>query len=732
MISHHNLFRIVLLFLLLTFTSVIADIKGVIVDDDSNEPIIGARISVLGTLIGDITNRKGNFHIISSKDSLILEIQYAGYEKKTLLVSSTTPVNIKLVRLTYHSNELIVSANKKTESIQNVPISVSLIKSEDFSTRNITSIDYALQYVPGVEVNQDNVSIRGSSGFSFGVGTRTIFLQDGFPLLSADNNDIKFDIIPILFIDRAEVIKGAGSALYGTSALGGVINVITSKPSYNPMIRARLYSGFYDSPKYEQWSWSDKTLIDKGLDLAYSQKFGDYGVMGSVSIFSRDSYKRYDKSDRSSFYLKQLYDFSEKTNIELAVNYSTSKTDDWVYWNSLDSALIPPTGTDESIAITSNKLAVSSNLKHIINESSFMNIKLGLFNTYFSNMLAANNIEYRESTGNTYFFETQYSNSLNEDNSLIAGVESRVNQVSSYTYGDNIQTILGAYTQLENKSISNLIATIGIRTDKELLDTIDTKFQYSPKIGLNYTLNKSMTLRGSYGRGFRAASLAERFASVQFQGFNVIANPELKSEISQSLELGLSYDIINSTDYLNLDISGFYNRYDDLIEPTFENNSQAVIKFMNIIKAEISGIEIDMTFKTEENFTLKSSLTYLNPKNIVENKDLKYRSNYLWYSSINYKLLPFELQLDYRYKSKYNEIDDRLGVTIEGRDLIENHEIKIDAHMLDISFSVYSDIFDSKTKFTMNVKNALNYYYLEMVGNMAPIRFLNFQIESEL
>jgi iron complex outermembrane receptor protein len=703
-----------------------ADVKGEIVDSDSNEPIIGASISVLGTLIGDLTDRKGNFHIKSSKDSLLIVIQYAGYEKKSTFVSSLNPVKIELKRLTYHSNELIVSANKKTESIQNVPISVSLIKSEEFSTRNITSIDYALQYVPGVEVNQDNVSIRGSSGFSFGIGTRTIFLQDGFPLLSADNNDIKFDIIPILFIDRVEVIKGAGSALYGTSALGGVINVLTAKPSYNPMIRARLYSGLYDSPKYEQWNWSDKSLIDKGLDFAYSQKFGDYGIMGSASMFSRDSYKRYDKSERLSMFLKQLYDFSEKTNVELAINYSTSKTDDWVYWNSLDSALIPPTGTDESIVITSNKLAVSTSLKHILNESSFMNIKLGLFNTYFSNMLAIDNIEYRESTGNTYFFETQYSNSLNVENSLITGIESRINQVSSFTYGDNIQTILGAYAQLENKSISNLIATIGIRTDKELLDTIDTKFQYSPKIGLNYTLSESMTLRGSYGRGFRAASLAERFASVQFQGFNVIANPELKSEISQSLELGLSYDMINSTDYLNLDISGFYNRYDDLIEPTFESSSQAVIKFMNIIEAEISGVEIDMTFKTEENFTLKSSLTYLNPKNIVENKDLKYRSNYLWYSSLNYKLLPFEVQLDYRYKSKYNEIDERLGSTIK------DHNLKIDAHILDISFSVYSDIFDSKTKFTMNVKNALNYYYLEMVGNMAPIRFLNFQIESEL
>lgn len=726
MISHHNLFKAVLIFLILTYSTAMADVKGEIVDSDSNEPIIGASISVLGTLIGDITDRKGNFHIKSSKDSLLIEIQYAGYEKKSIFVSSLNPVKIELKRLTYHSNELIVSANKKTESIQNVPISVSLIKSEDFSTRNITSIDYALQYVPGVEVNQDNVSIRGSSGFSFGIGTRTIFLQDGFPLLSADNNDIKFDIIPILFIDRVEVIKGAGSALYGTSALGGVINVLTAKPSFNPMFRARLYSGLYDSPKYEQWNWSDKSLIDKGLDLAYSQKFGDYGIMGSVSMFSRDSYKRYDKLDRLSMFLKQLYDFSEKTNVELAINYSTSKTDDWVYWNSLDSALIPPTGTDESIAITANKLAVSSSLKHILNESSFMNIRLGLFNTYFSNMLAIDNIEYRESTGNTYFFETQYSNSLNVENSLITGIESRINQVSSFTYGDNIQTILGAYAQLENKSISNLIATIGIRTDKELLDTIDTKFQYSPKIGLNYTLSESMTLRGSYGRGFRAASLAERFASVQFQGFNVIANPELKSEISQSLELGLSYDIINSTDYLNLDISGFYNRYDDLIEPTFESSSQAVIKFMNIIEAEISGVEIDMTFKTEENFTLKSSLTYMNPKNIVENKDLKYRSNYLWYSSLNYKLLPFEVQLDYRYKSKYNEIDERLGSTIK------DHNLKIDAHILDISFSVYSDIFDSKTKLTMNVKNALNYYYLEMVGNMAPIRFLNFQIESEL
>lgn len=722
--SHRNLFSIIIIFLM-WFDTAVADVSGTILDTETNEPIIGARISILNSLQGDISDKKGNFTILSNQKQIELEIQYAGYEifKKSVLGDTTLIINLN--RKNYKSDELIVSANKKTESIQDVPISISIIKNEEFSVRNITSLDYALQYVPGVEVNQDNVSIRGSSGFSFGIGARTIFLQDGFPLLSADNNDIKFDIIPILLVDRVEVIKGAGSALYGTSALGGVINVITSEPTSNPLIRTRMYSGIYDNPKYDQWNWSDRSLIDRGIDLAYAQKFGDYGIMGSVSGFSRDSYKRYDKSERISLFLKQLYKFNDKTKIEITANYSTSNTDDWVYWNSLDSALIPPTGTDESISIRANKLAISTQFRQIINENSLINLKLGLFNTYFSNMLETTHSEFRESTGNTYFFETQYSNTLNEENSIITGVEARVNQVISFSYGDNTQSIIGAFSQLENRSINDLILTLGLRADKELLDSLDTKLQISPKIGLNYSPFEYLTIRSSYGRGFRTASIAERYASVQFQGFNVVENPNLKSETSQSVELGLSLDILNSDNYLNFDISGFYNKYNDLIEPTFETTDVTVIKFMNIIEAEISGIETALNYKFKNDFEFLTSLTYLNPRNIVESKDLKYRSNILWYNSLKYYLSPFQLQLDYRYKSQYNEIDERLGVTID------DHDLKIDAHILDISLSAYSDIFGNKTKFTLNLKNALNYYYLEMVGNMAPIRFLNFQIEAE-
>jgi len=723
MISHRNLFSI----LIFIFASSIAfSIDGKVLNIENREPVIGASVNIEGTSKGNITDVNGQFRIESDLDSIVIIIEYPGFEKYSAKLKNKPGIEIGLSPFSFNSRELIVSANKKVEAKQDVPISVSTIAKEQLSTRNITSVDYALQYVPGVEVNQDNVSIRGSSGFSFGIGSRAIFLQDGFPLLSADNNDIKFDIIPILFIDRVEVVKGAGSALFGTSALGGVVNIITSEPSKEATIRARLFGGGYTDTKYNQWNWSEKILINSGLDLGYSQKFNDYGISASFSLFDRNSYKRYDESERYSAYLKQSYEINDNSKIYATLNYSTSETDDWVYWNGLDSALIPPTGTDESVRIKSDKLAFSTRYRNILSESSLIDIRAGLFNTFFSNMLEEDDSEFRESSGTSYYFEPQYSLNINKNNSLISGFELRVNDINSQTYKSVTQNVLGGFVQLENKSIDNLIATIGLRADKEILVDIETKPRYSPKLGLNYKLNERVNIRGSFGFGFRVASLAERFATVEFQGFSVVENPSLESEKSQSIELGFSADLIKTDHFLNLDISGFNNKFEDLIEPVLGVGSATQIQFQNITEARINGAEINLEYKFKNNFEFLTSLTYLNPEDLTVNKDLKYRSNILFYNTLIYRLMPFQIQLDYRYKSKYNEVDGELGLAID------NYDLKIDAHILDFSLSAFSDFLGTKSKFTFNVKNALNYYYLDMVGNMAPIRFINFQIETEL
>ena len=723
MIFHHSLFRIIV-FLVSSFS--LFALEGVVIDNENDNPIIGARVSIDGTDKGAITDEFGRFFIETKSDSMVILVEYVGYENYRILYQNEVNIEIRLKPYSFKANELIVSANKKVEAKQDVPISVSTIAKEQLSTRNITSIDFALQYVPGVEVNQDNVSIRGSSGFSFGIGSRAIFLQDGFPLLSADNNDIKFDIIPILFVDRVEVVKGAGSALFGTSALGGVVNVLTSEPEVEPKVRARLYGGLFTDTKYDQWNWSDQRQINSGLDLGYSQKFNDYGLIASFSLFDQNSYKSFDKSERYSAFLKQSYDINDKSKVYATLNYSTSDTDDWVYWNSLDSALIPPTDTDESVRIRSDKLAFSTRYRNIITDNSLIDIRAGLFNTFFSNMLDADNSEFRESSGISYYVEPQYSYSFDDDNSIITGFELRVNEVESETYTSITQSIAGAFVQYENKNIDNLIATVGLRADKEIIENIDTDPRLSPKLGLNYKLNDRVNVRGSFGLGFRVASLAERYATVEFQGFSVIENPNLKPEKSQSIEIGISTNLLKSDHYLNLDLSGFSNEFQDLIEPDFNVDQLTQIQFKNITEATINGAEINLEYKYKNDFEINSSLTYLSPRDLTLDRDLKYRSNILFYNSFVYRLLPFQIQLDYRYKSQYNEIDSRLGLAIN------NYDLRIDAHILDISLAAFTKVFDTKTRFTLNVKNALNYYYLEMVGNMAHIRFINFQIETEL
>ena len=117
---------------------------------------------------------------------------------------------------------------------------------------------------------KDQVSIRGSSGFALGLGSRVALLLDGFPMLSGDNGDMKFDALPFLNINRIEVIKGAGSALYGTSALGGVVSIFTTNPTSKPEYKIRTYGGFYTQPKYECWNVFDSPPTNYGVDLSYS------------------------------------------------------------------------------------------------------------------------------------------------------------------------------------------------------------------------------------------------------------------------------------------------------------------------------------------------------------------------------------------------------------------------------------------------------------------------------
>ncbi len=315
---------------------------------------------------------------------IISMIGYKNILKEITVTESLNNLNFVLINTSFETSEVVVSANKRVQAVQDVPISICVFDDKYTKDRNFNRIDDVLRIVPGVNLNKDNVNIRGSSGFAFGVGSRILLLMDGFPMLSGDNGDMKFDAIPMINVDRVEVVKGAGSALYGSSALGGVINILTKEPKDNFNLSAKTFVGLYTQPRFESWKYTDNNRLFKGFEFSTNKKFGDFGAILSAGIFGDDSYRQFDDSKRYYIFSKVNYEISQNVNFKLLANLSQENRADWIYWRSLDSVLVPPASTDQTSRMNTGKININGDLNIIFDSKNFLSIKSGMFLTKFT------------------------------------------------------------------------------------------------------------------------------------------------------------------------------------------------------------------------------------------------------------------------------------------------------------------------------------------------------------
>ncbi len=712
-------------------------IQGTVQDAETEQNLSGATIRIEGTAYGAIADKSGRFTINITNPSplIVLIASMVGYEtqKRTIeLTNGNADVNIRLRSQPLQTGEVVVSANKRVQAVQEVPISMSVIDRRQLDARGAISLERALEYVPGLEINQDNVSIRGTSGFSFGIGSRAALLLDGFPLLAGDNGDMKFDALPMFNIDRIEVVKGAGSALYGSGALGGVVNLITEQPRDKADIRFRAFTGFYTQPRHEQWVFSDDLQYRSGVNASFSQKIGKLGFLASGAYYNDMGYRYYDDRYILNFFGKLNYDLSSRTSLSLLINGSLDDKADWVYWNSLDSATRPPTGTDTQIRIKSDKFSSFAVLNHILNSKFFVTARTGFYLTEYNNTLPKTDIEHRQSQAITFNTEIQSNYNLNEISALTFGINSSNTIVESITYGNQIQNIYAAFIQTELKATSNIITTLGIRADYENFmdksnnsNISDGMLVFSPKFGMAFNYSYGLHIRASAGGGFRAPAIAERFSSVAFQGFEVLPNPDLKSERSWSYEIGANYKLNVGGTPIYLDLAVFQNDLYELIEPSFVSPTEARIQFINVTRAQIRGAEIGIKSFVAGLFGIETSYMYMEPRDLSDNSVLNYRSEHIWYNRLLLPLGDFEIQADYRYKSRVNNIDVQLGL------LVKDSDARVDMHVLDARL-IYDlkPLLGQNLKLTLNVNNIFDYYYTTMVGNLGMTRTLTLMLEA--
>lgn len=253
---------LVVSFLLCAGSAALAEggtLRGYVRDAETKEPVIGASIALHQTKLGAVANTKGYFEIQNIPEGIYeVRISAVGYKTRFkqvhIYAGKVETLDIALQPSSVMGDEVVVSASRYEQNKLDLPITISVIPMKQIDQLPIPSLDRALEVVPGVDIirsggiGTSNLQIRGSNGFTGGgLSTRVLMLYDGFPMNSADANSVVWQAINVAYLERLEVVKGAASAMYGSAAMGGVINAISLLPR-EFTVRAKFMNGIYDNP----------------------------------------------------------------------------------------------------------------------------------------------------------------------------------------------------------------------------------------------------------------------------------------------------------------------------------------------------------------------------------------------------------------------------------------------------------------------------------------------------
>lgn len=319
-------------------------IQGVVTDKSNAETLIGATVQIGET--GTTSDFEGRYRLTAREGEVTVKITYVGYEtlKQTIILAAgESKLDFALTEAATILNTATVTSGKFEKPLGEVTVSLEVIKPSLLENNNATSVDDVLGKVSGVEILDGQANIRGGSGYSYGAGSRVLLLVDDVPILQPDAGFPNWDDVPVENIEQIEIVKGAASALYGSSAMNGIINIRTGYAKSEPETRFSAFYTGYDSFREETKSWwkandtlnnpEGDTLVapfEYGFSGLHKQKFGKFDlVVGGYYLdrkgFRKDEYDQYGRININTRYrVNDRFSFGVNANINKGKKQSFS------------------------------------------------------------------------------------------------------------------------------------------------------------------------------------------------------------------------------------------------------------------------------------------------------------------------------------------------------------------------------------------------------------------------
>lgn len=320
-------------------------LRGTITDAFTREPLIGVTILNTDNNTGTVTDENGQYELDVQSVPAHIRFSYVGYqtEDKTLK-SVPSHLNVAMQGDNEILEEVVVSAGRFEQRMTDVTVSMELLKPEAIRSQAPTDLSSSLQTLPGVEIIDKQPSIRGGGGWTYSVGSRCQVLLDGMTVLNPKTGEINWNNLPLENIAQVEVIKGASSVLYGSSALNGVINVRTQRPGLTPETHVSGYVGIYDN--YKNYAYTGARLpLYYGAEASHSRRVGDFDVTGAISGFKDEGYRQQSFNDRvrlsGNFTYHAPMPDNQYMTMGANVNYVGNRYGDFFIWRSPKDPIHP-------------------------------------------------------------------------------------------------------------------------------------------------------------------------------------------------------------------------------------------------------------------------------------------------------------------------------------------------------------------------------------------------------
>lgn len=651
-------------------------IRGIVINGETGDPVAGANVLIRATPLRASTAEDGSFAITPlAAGTYTLVVAADGFRTAERpiqpMAAEDPPIRIELERRLFEVPGLTVTANRGTRA-GDAPTSVAVVSGDELERRNVTGLDEALPFAQGVTFNAGEMDIRGSSGISRGVGSRVLMLLDGHRTLGGVTSAIDFGVMPILDVERIEIVKGPHSTLWGSNALGGVVNVITRPPLGGTRTVVRGYYGLFDTPVH--LDFSDERLSMRGIQIQHSQKIGSAHATVFVGREGSDGFRQNGEMDRWHVRGKAIFHAESAAPWEFFAAWKLQDLQEFFTWASPERPLeVDPVYLDDWKR--DSDLIVGLTARPLVTPRVSIELRPQVQHVRSQNHFHDSD-DYHRST--RYGSDLQLSLYTGGRHTVTLGGEAAYTGVSSNFLEPNPGvTDLALFAQDEIDFSEQVHGSIGLRFDTHRASFVENDLAFNPKIGVVYRPSDRLSLRTSLSRGYRAPSVSEQFTSTTVFGFRVVPNLELRGESAWAGEIGATAS--SPGDRLWFDAGVFWSEYSGLIEVALAPGEAELFtfQFRNVSEARIRGLDTGVRVGVIPNrLNLGTNYLYLDSRDLESGKQLAYRSRHNLTTTLS--AWGDAVGLDMRYRTRPEVVlayplDERGDVTLV--DLRLNFEV---------------------------------------------------------